>query len=117
MKTTIGEIYFGYQALISIINEPFQGEISYMLSKLLIQMELKMKDIEDQKEIINKKYGIPEENNMYRIPSENAKAFSEEMQIFMSTILEIDYEKINVNCLSSVKLSILQMKMLMPFFI
>lgn len=115
MKTTIGNIYNGYQSLIGILNEPLNPKDAFDLMNLMLEMEKVINSNDNIKMEIAKRYGVPEGDG-FSIPNEKAPQFSKEIDALMSKEIEIAYEPINFNCFNNIKLSITQVKNILHFF-
>lgn len=115
MKTTIGNIYNGYQALTGIINEPFKPEDAFDIMNLMLEMEKIINSNDSIKMEIAERYGVPEGEG-FSIPSEKMYQFKKEIDTLMNKEIDIAYEPINFKCFDSTKLSITQVKNILHFF-
>lgn len=115
MKTTIGNIYNGYQSLSGILNEPLNSKDAFDLMNLILEMEKVINSNDNVKMEIAKRYGVPEGEGI-NIPNEKIPQFKKEIEVLMNNEIEIKYEPMNFKCFDNIKLTITQVKNMLHFF-
>ncbi len=122
IKVTVGQIVNAVPVLSKLVNEIFLGRKAFMVARLVREINKEGETFEMARAELIKKYGTKNENGELiitdgniRIPAENLDACNDELSTLQHTDVEINAEKLPIDWLDDIGLTLSEAAALEPF--
>ena len=116
MKITLGELRDSRKALDVLFNKELEITTAFKLSKLLKVVDKELKDLEDFRLKLIKKYGEQDKDkNAFSVKDNKQADFYAEFGKLLDTTVDITFTKIPISDIGDIKITPRQLLLLDPF--
>jgi single-stranded DNA-specific DHH superfamily exonuclease len=106
MKVSLGEIYMSTSAMNKMIDASLPAKLSFRLVRAMREMNDVLKNLEEERSKLIKKYGKDNGDGNITVSEENKSQFLEEFTNLLSEEIEIQWEPIDPEALGDISLSV-----------
>jgi len=106
MKVSLGEIYMSTSVMNKLIDAPFNAKISFRLARAMREMNDALKNLEEERAKLIKKYGQDSGDGNITVSEENKNKFLEEFYSLLEENIEIGWEPLEPEILGETTLSV-----------
>lgn len=116
MKITLGDLRDSQPALNVLIDKELDITTAFKLSKAVKIIDKELKDLEEFRMKLIKKYGIyDDKQKAFTVKEDNQPKFYEEFGKLLDTKVDIKFTKISIKDLGDIKITAKQLALLDPF--
>ena len=106
MKVSLGEIYMSTSAMNKLIDASLPAKLSFRLVRAMREMNDALKNLEEERTKLIKKYGKDSGDGNVTVSEENKSQFLEEFSNLLTEEIEIQWEPVDPDTLGDVTLSV-----------
>ena len=106
MKVSLGEIYMSTTVMNKLIDAPLSAKLSFRLVRVMKEMNDILKNLEDERAKLIKKYGQDGGDGNITVSEDNKNKFLEEFYALLEEKIEINWEQMDPDVLGDTPLSV-----------
>lgn len=124
IKITLNDVVSATQTFNKLMQQPVKGSVAFKIARLARELDKEMQTFNAERQKIIDKYGekdengqlISDENNNIKFDSSKIQEINEEFNSLLTTELEINAEKLSMDCLDNFELTPQEMIEIEKFF-